>query len=210
MNGVSKTARVRLRYCGEVSVTTTGTSTISRHVFAANSLYDPDQTGVGNQPVGFDEWMNLYQFYTVVGGTVKCDPIDESTSNNTAQYFALGISDSSILSGATVQSLLSNCPSSNPGAPFSRWGIARGVATIEEPGRTRSVKWKAGDVMGMAQSDVVDRATLQGSSSTSPSDLIYATLLCGDVFGAASSTQGYLVTMEFDVVFTGPKQLTIS
>lgn len=38
--------------------------------FMLNSLYDPDQTGVGNQPMGFDEFATLYQRYRVLGAKV--------------------------------------------------------------------------------------------------------------------------------------------
>ena len=40
------------------------------HVFSANGMYDPDLTGVGHQPRGFDEVMPLYDHYTVIGS--KC------------------------------------------------------------------------------------------------------------------------------------------
>lgn len=39
--------------------------------FRGNSLYDPDQTGVGDQPTGFDQWMNFYDHYDVQGSKIK-------------------------------------------------------------------------------------------------------------------------------------------
>lgn len=209
-NGVSKTARAKLRYCEEVSLSSNGISTVTRYVFAVNSLFDPNVTGTGNQPVGFDEWMNLYNLYTVVGGQMTVAPLAATTASATPQYFATGISDGQILTSATVQSLLSNCPNNDPGQPFSAYGMNKGFTNVELKERSRSVKWSAGGIMGVAQSDVLDRTSLQGSSTSSPSDLIYGTILIGDVGGAAASTQPYLVTIDFDVVFTNPKQLTIS
>lgn len=34
--------------------------------FRLNSLYDPDATGTGSQPTGFDQWMALYERYRVI------------------------------------------------------------------------------------------------------------------------------------------------
>jgi len=38
---------------------------LSVQTFRLNSLYDPDETGAGTQPVGFDEIMAIYEYYRV-------------------------------------------------------------------------------------------------------------------------------------------------
>lgn len=53
---------VNLRYADAKSYS--GTGAIDQ-VFRANSLYDPDHTGTGNQPRGFDQWSALYARYMV-------------------------------------------------------------------------------------------------------------------------------------------------
>lgn len=40
------------------------------YVFSANGMFDPNITGVGHQPRGFDELMAMYDHYTVVGSKV--------------------------------------------------------------------------------------------------------------------------------------------
>lgn len=44
----------------------------AQYAFRLNSLYDPDLTGTGHQPFGFDEMMAYYQRYTVIGAKVSC------------------------------------------------------------------------------------------------------------------------------------------
>lgn len=43
------------------------------HNFRANSIFDPDQSGIGGQPLGRDQWNDFYQRYQVMasGITVK-------------------------------------------------------------------------------------------------------------------------------------------
>lgn len=37
------------------------------YVFSCNGIYDPNVTGIGHQPRGFDELMELYDHYVVIG-----------------------------------------------------------------------------------------------------------------------------------------------
>ena len=212
-NGVSETARAKLKYACEVTLTTTGISTVTRQQFAANGLYDTDITGIGVQPLGFDEWMTLYNLYTVVGGKVKATPVNSSVSAVIPSYFCIGISDGQILNGATSQNMLSSSNNaSNKAQPFSAVGISKGFQSTGEVGMSRSVKWQAKDIMGVKSSEeVVNRASLQGNSTSNPSDLIYATLIVADCAAGGTATSPYfLVEMEFDCIFSNPKQLAMS
>lgn len=37
------------------------------YVYSLNSLYDPNVTGTGHQPLSFDQWSNMYSSYRVYG-----------------------------------------------------------------------------------------------------------------------------------------------
>lgn len=41
------------------------------NVFSGNSLFDPDQTGVGVQPYGFDPMSSLFGWYQVTGSKIR-------------------------------------------------------------------------------------------------------------------------------------------
>lgn len=47
------------------------TGLASVYQFRANSIYDPDYTGIGHQPMGHDEMVNFYNSYTVLGARLK-------------------------------------------------------------------------------------------------------------------------------------------
>lgn len=59
--------QVQLRYSRNGSLS--GASPQSR-VFRGNSCFDPDFTGVGSQPLGFDQWSAFYRRYRVLGSRI--------------------------------------------------------------------------------------------------------------------------------------------
>lgn len=40
-------------------------------VFRGNGMFDPDRTGVGHQPYGFDQLAALYKYYNVSGSSIR-------------------------------------------------------------------------------------------------------------------------------------------
>lgn len=50
----------------------TAASSYAEKVFRLNSMYDPDYSGVGSQPLGYDQWTAFYQRYKVLGVKYKC------------------------------------------------------------------------------------------------------------------------------------------
>lgn len=57
---------VRLRYVTGLELSPSGIGLPSVHVFSANGLFDPDITGVGHQPRGFDQIQALYAHHTII------------------------------------------------------------------------------------------------------------------------------------------------
>lgn len=55
---------VPMTYCSFVDITS-NVGAFAVYDFAANGLYDPDLTGTGHQPYGFDQWTAFYTKLTV-------------------------------------------------------------------------------------------------------------------------------------------------
>ena len=66
-----KTKSIRLLY-GDTNflLASTGLAPVAR-VFRANGMFDPDLTGLGHQPRGFDQLMAMYQKFSVTGIKVE-------------------------------------------------------------------------------------------------------------------------------------------
>lgn len=47
------------------------TGTANSYFFRGNGPFDPDLTGTGNQPSGYDEWSTLYTFQKTLGSRIK-------------------------------------------------------------------------------------------------------------------------------------------
>ncbi len=45
---------------------TTANNGYTSHLFRSNSIFDPDETAIGHQPMGRDEWAQFYNTYTVL------------------------------------------------------------------------------------------------------------------------------------------------
>lgn len=63
--------RVRLPYRHSTGLTAPLLSVTGGIAFRLNSLFDPDQSGVGHQPMQYDQLQGIYQQYLVRGCSVK-------------------------------------------------------------------------------------------------------------------------------------------
>lgn len=62
----------KLRYVDKITLNPASLSALASHRFRANDMYDPDVTGTGHQPMGFDQYMTMYDHFKVVGSKITC------------------------------------------------------------------------------------------------------------------------------------------
>lgn len=68
---------------------------VGGHVFSCNGLYDPDISGTGHQPIGFDQVMQMYDHYVVIGAQMRLDVVN--TSGTYSQMVGVALSDKTSL-----------------------------------------------------------------------------------------------------------------
>lgn len=62
-------------------------ATVTSRLFRLNSLYDPDLSGLGTQPVGYDQWAAFYNKYRVVSTEVEIRVENRLAESFTVVYF---------------------------------------------------------------------------------------------------------------------------
>lgn len=68
--------------------------TLSTQIMAATGLYDPDITGTGHQPLGFDQWLGLfYNHYTVEEAFLKATFFTQDASITGLACCLVGLTD---------------------------------------------------------------------------------------------------------------------
>jgi len=81
---------VKLRYADSIQLDA-GVATSAYHFFRANSCYDPDESGTGHQPLGFDEWTTFYNKYCVLGSRITVIFNTDSNTTGINQLVALSL-----------------------------------------------------------------------------------------------------------------------
>lgn len=93
---------VTLRY--QTTVDTTTSASIYNYQFRINSVFDPDYTSVGYQPLGFDQWASIYSRYTVY----SCEAVVTAVSRTASGMLNVGVAantDNTVLSFAGAASM---------------------------------------------------------------------------------------------------------
>ena len=66
---VPATSVVRMRYVDQVTINP-AIDSMGVYQFRSNSIFDPNYTGIGHQPLGHDQAAALYENYTVIGARI--------------------------------------------------------------------------------------------------------------------------------------------
>lgn len=99
-NGAPAGQMVTMKYCQQVNMTENVIGA-TEQVFRGFSIFDPDLSGIGEQPLGHDQWANLYKRYRVVGSSIRCvfKNIGVSSALPQSTTVAVCLTDSSTLIG---------------------------------------------------------------------------------------------------------------
>lgn len=161
-------------------------------LYSANGLFDPNVTGSGHQPLGFDQMMLFYHHYTAITSRIKVTFLDASVSSK----FLFGL-------GPTA--------STTPPAGVLRLMEQPGAVSITTTDRTvgKSILRKSWSAMATFGGDPKSDPVLQGDVANNPAEQTFWTIQIQDLTLGASSID-IVVEIEYDVFWDELKVLAQS
>lgn len=162
----------------------------AHHIWRANDLFDPNYSGAGHQPRGFDQLMGMFDHFNVIGSKISVKFINND----------------SLVQGVLCSIVLRDSSTPIPNTTTLREypGIASTVLGHSVSGRnmgTLSKGFSAKKFFG--KSLAADEQ--QGSSTASPLEQAYFFIGCtSQASGTVNSVECY-VTIDYTAIFTEPK-----
>lgn len=129
-----KNAYCKFRFSCYYLVNEISPSQIYRYTWRGNSIYDPDQTGTGAQPMGHDQMAAIYDKYSVIGSSFKAQFINNA-SQSTELFVAPG--NDIGFTNTNICTMMENGATKHVSIPAKTSGS--GKATIRTYQTTRSI-----------------------------------------------------------------------
>ena len=126
-------------------------------VFTLNDLNDPNQTGVGAQPEGYDEWCTLYDRWRVVKSHIKITMASFGTTPATNSFRVVLVP----LSTATPESSMADAASSVYAQQRFTSGATNPVLVMEKTMTMATLK-------GVSPQAVLDEINYSGATGAGP------------------------------------------
>lgn len=141
---------VRLVYTDYRVLTAIGNQ--ASYVYRLNSVFDPDQTGVGGQPAGFDQLKTLYGRYRVMAVKVEVEAAANATTGS--GLLAIAPSDSAVL-GLTAEDT-------------ADLRFAKSVSYTQSQVGKLSALYHIGELLGYSDQSMLANTNVEAATTTSP------------------------------------------
>lgn len=177
--------RVRLKYATSGTITST-TGSVGKQVFRANSIFDPDLTNAGHQPLYHDTFSSIYNHYSVIGSKIIIKLVN--TSTNTFQVVLILDDD------ATTSTTLDTLTEQGHSRVRLLTPISGSRSSISLVG-----KWSARKVLGI---NPFNRDSQQAAAfGANPTEISTWTIAASDLAGGTNSIT-YQVVILYDVLLS--------
>jgi hypothetical protein len=183
-----------MRYAESFGLTTTS-GAVNSYVYSTNGLFDPNITGTGHQPAGFDQMMLSYEHYCVIRSRIWVSFLN--TSGNAFPTCAV-----SVRAGTTPTTVIQQI-------------VEDGMVTTQ-----RLVGANAGLNMCLLKTScniakfggkvkLLDDPEYQGTIAANPAEQSYFHIQTWSI-DATTANVSVEVTIEYEAIFTEPRSLSQS
>nr|WPR18636.1 MAG: capsid protein [Crogonang virus 112] len=197
-----KSMRVKLKYNSIFDGSIVSGSTPTQYNWRANSVFDPDAAVGGGQPRGFSQWSNFYEKYHVVKSSCRLRLLDKDTGTSgtgtVTGLYGIALRDGS--AATTVRELTEDDGSKYSG--YDSWHAASSITLYFDAAK----HW--------GSANILDNDHLGGTTGTTlgsnPIDQAYFMTWASQAPSSGAAAQPFLwdVMLEYDVIFTDPKDLS--
>lgn len=174
-----------------------GAGLASTLVFSANSLFDPDVTGAGHQPRGYDQLATMYEYYLVNKATAYVQFVAGPTATGQPMTVCLSLSDQSAPYSSSIYDY-----TEQPSAVYKLMsGDASGTASLKLA--VNPPKYNNYD-----QEDGAVKASIAGS----PGAQVYFHLsqMSTDLAAENPGPVSFIMTIVYEATFSAVKMPSVS
>jgi len=205
MRTFPKTQRVKLLYSqiGDLSITAGSPVTVT---IKANGCFDPDPNLGGLQPRGFTQWGAFYERYTVVASRIHFRLLDKDTGSSTTGtvtgLYGVSLRDDTAFV-TDVKTFIEDDDTNYSG--YDSYHAAAKMTHKVNIAKYFTVK------------DILDDPSLAGKTGATgigadPTKLVYWRCWATQAPSSGAAAQTFVadIRVEYDVIFTDPKDLPSS
>ncbi len=180
--------RTTLTYVDQFVLNSTTTST-DNYVFRANSLFDPNYTGSGHQPLGYDQWTTFYNNWVVTKCSVKLTMTPPNLSTGTPQINNQLVA---IVPRRNDPTAISDVMTALE-QPYTRWAMVVGYA--KPP--TLSMTIDCPKFFGVSRNVYSSSIEYSGAIGGNPTQTLYIVICAGSTAQSINNPDPVYVTAEF-------------
>lgn len=194
---MSNTLICKLRYADQIELNPTGSGGGVQYAFRANSVFDPDYTGVGHQCLGYDQITPFFQHYVVLGAKITAKFM--TTDNVVYNEFVTCSLVDTLPSLSTISTYIEN--------KRGTYGVI-GAANGGKPVVTLTAKYSAKKFFHVK--DPAGDSRLVASTANNPTeDALF--MVGAQAMGTGDpSTMNIMIVIDYIVKFLEPRVLAQS
>lgn len=198
------TNRTRMRYADSITLNVGVVGVPSLYAFRCNSIFDPDRSGGGHQPMFHDQYLNWYNHYVVLGSKITVQAVNSNDATQVAQILGIMVNDDTIT--PTTYSELMEQPGQKNGKGSTKWKI---IAPNTNGGKVEQY-FSSKKFFGIT--DVNDNITRVGAQmNADPLEEAIFTVFALPIDNATDTGPlNLLVTIDYLVEFSEAKDITKS
>lgn len=182
--------RTTLKYVEKLQLNAGASGIPATYVFTANGLYDPNITGTGHQPRGFDQLKDLYDHYLVTKSTIKVTFVS-GASSSVGQIVGIQLQDDSAPEADMIEAMEGRTCSYGP-------------LPKNDSACVKTLSFNSKSFFS------INDRLLYGQSNSNPSDQAFYVIFAQPMYNVDPAAIDVMVEIVYDVLWTEPNNLASS